>query len=153
MSAHTTAVQQGKDSTLEVRRVIRAPRERVFQAWTTSADVKRWSAPGPIEVVLSEIDLRVGGRYRLEMREPNGTPHDAYGEYREVDPPRRIVYTWNWVQEPDVRDTVVTVEFNDLGETGTEVVLRHAGLTKKQADSHTQGWTSILEKMEAAVKQ
>ena len=150
MPADTTT-QQGADTTLEVRRVIRAPRERVFQAWTTPADVKRWSAPGPIEVVLSEIDLRVGGRYRLEMREPNGTPHDAYGEYRVVDPPQRIVYTWNWVQEPDVRDTVVTVEFNDLGEKGTEVVLRHSGLTPKQAESHTQGWTSILEKLETFV--
>jgi uncharacterized protein YndB with AHSA1/START domain len=138
-------------ATLEVRRIIRAPRERVFQAWTSPADVKRWSAPGPIEVVLSEIDLRVGGRYRLEMREPNGTPHDAYGEYREVDPPRLVVYTWNWVQEPDVRDTVVTVEFHDLGANGTEVVLRHEGLTAKQAASHTQGWTSILEKLGDAV--
>jgi glutathione S-transferase len=152
MPAHTTAAQQDT-TTLEVRRIIKAPRERVFQAWTTPADVKRWSAPGPIEVVLSEIDLRVGGRYKLNMREPDGTPHDAYGEYREVDPPRRVVYTWNWVQEPDVRNTIVTVEFNDLGERGTEVVLRHEGLTPKQAASHTGGWTSILEKMEAALQQ
>ena len=149
----STTAKEGTDTILEVRRVIRAPRERVFQAWTTPADVKRWSAPGPIEVVLSEIDLRVGGRYKLNMREPDGTPHDAYGEYREVNPPRRVVYTWNWVQEPDVRNTIVTVEFNDLGERGTEVVLRHEGLTPKQAASHTGGRTSILEKMEAALQQ
>jgi glutathione S-transferase len=147
----STTAKEGTDTILEVRRVIRAPRERVFQAWTTPADVKRWSAPGPIEVVLSEIDLRVGGKYRLEMREPDGKPHDAYGEYREVDPPKRVVYTWNWVQEPDVRDTVVTVEFHDLGAGTTEVVLRHTGLTAKQAASHAQGWTSILEKLAAAV--
>jgi len=150
MPADTAAAKQDVTS-LEVRRIIRAPRERVFQAWTTPADVRRWSAPGPIEVVLSEIDLRVGGRYRLEMREPNGTPHDAYGEYLEVDPPIRVAYTWNWVQEPDVRDTVVTVEFHDLGVNGTEVVLRHEGLTKKQAESHTGGWTSILEKLGSAL--
>jgi uncharacterized protein YndB with AHSA1/START domain len=148
MPANTTTAQPGTDTTLEVRRVIRAPRERVFQAWTTPAEVKRWSSPGPVEVVTSEIDLRVGGRYTLNMRSPDGAPHNAFGEYREVDPPRRLVYTWSWEQEPDVKDTVVTVEFNDLSAEGTEVVLRHAGLqTAQQRESHGQGWTSILEKL------
>jgi uncharacterized protein YndB with AHSA1/START domain len=151
MPADTTTAQPGADTTLEVRRIIRAPRERVFQAWTTPADVKRWSAPGPVEVVLSEIDLRVGGRFKLNMRKPDGAAANAFGEYRVVDPPRRLVYTWSWEQESDVRDTVVSVEFIDLGAQGTEVVLRHAGLTTKQAESHTQGWTAILEKLEALV--
>lgn len=152
MPANITTEQPGTDTTLEVRRVIRAPRERVFQAWTTPSEVKRWSSPGPVEVVTSEIDLRVGGNYKLNMRAPDGAAHNAFGVYREVDPPKRVVYTWSWEQEPDVRDTVVTVEFNDLGEKGTEVVLRHTGLaTAKQRESHTQGWTGILEKLEQFV--
>jgi uncharacterized protein YndB with AHSA1/START domain len=110
--------------------------------------VKHWSSPGPVVVVKSEIDLRVGGSYRLEMREPDGTPHDAFGVYREIDPPKRLVYTWSWVQEPDVKDSVITVDFNDLGDGTTEVVLRHAGLaTSKQRESHGQGWTGIVEKL------
>ena len=62
MSADTATANKDVTS-LEVRRIIRAPRARVFQAWTTPAEVKRWSAPGPVEVVLSEIDLHVGGRH------------------------------------------------------------------------------------------
>ena len=152
MPANPSAAQPEASSIVEVRRVIRAPRERVFQAWTTPEDVKRWSSPGPVEVVSSEIDLRVGGRYTLNMIAPDGGHHDAYGEYRVIDPPRRIVYTWSWVQEAEVRDTIVTVEFNDLGANGTEVVLRHEGLaTAKQRESHGAGWTSILDKLAAFV--
>ena len=148
MPANTAVEQPGSAQTVEVRRVIRAPRARVFQAWTTPSEVKHWSAPGPVEVLASEIDLRVGGRFKLNMRSPDGAPHSAFGEYREVDPPRRVVYTWSWVEEPEVKDTIVTVDFNDLGEKGTEVVLRHAGLeTPKQRESHAHGWTSILEKL------
>ncbi len=150
MPADTQAVPSPSDTgaILEVRRVINAPRERVFRAWTTPEEVKRWSAPGRTEVATSEIDLRVGGKFTLGMRSPDGTPHDAYGEYREIDPPQRLVYSWSWVQEPDVRDTTVAVDFIDLGADGTEVVLRHEGLpTQKHRDDHNQGWTGILEKL------
>ncbi len=145
MATTTTAAT---DTTVEVRRTIRAPRQRVFDAWTTPEDVKRWGAPGPVEVELSEIDLRVGGAYKLYMLGPDGSKHRAHGVYREVDAPRRLVYTWTWETEPDVVDTVVTVEFNDVGNGATEVVIRHDGLgTAKQRESHGQGWTGILEKL------
>lgn len=148
----SAATPSAADTSLEVRKVIRAPRERVFRAWTTPSELKQWSSPGPVEVVTSEVDLRVGGAYKLFMRSPDGAQHDAYGVYREVDAPRRLSYTWSWVQEPDVKDTIVTVDFNDLGADGTEVVLRHSGFaTVKQRMSHTEGWTAILEKLAAFV--
>ena len=152
MPANSPAASATSAPTLEVRRTIRAPRQRVFDAWTTPEEVKRWSSPGPVEVERSEIDLRVGGAYKLYMRAPDGATHRAFGVYREVDPPKRLVYTWSWETEPDVIDTVITVEFNDVGNGATEVVIRHAGLgTAKQRESHTQGWASILEKLSSFV--
>ena len=82
------------NTVVEVRRVIRAPRQRVFEAWTKPEELKRWHAPGPMTVSLAEVDLRVGGRYRIHMVAPSGEEHRVVGTYREVDPPRRLTYSW-----------------------------------------------------------
>ena len=135
--------------TLEVRRVIRAPRERVFDAWTTPEEIRKWHAPGPLTVSLVEVDLRPGGRYRIHMREPDGKEHRVGGVYREVDRPRKVVYTWGWEGDHVVKDSLVTLEFHDRGDS-TEVVLTHAIADDKERASHTNGWTSIMDKLEAA---
>ena len=134
--------------TLEVRRVIRAPRERVFDAWTTPEEIRKWHAPGPLTVSLVEVDLRPGGRYRIHMREPDGKEHRVGGVYREVDRPRKVVYTWGWEGDHVVKDSLVTLEFHDRGDS-TEVVLTHAIADDKERASHTNGWTSIMDKLEA----
>ena len=132
---------------VEVRRTIAAKRERVFAAWTRAEEMKRWSGPGPMTVPICEVDLRVGGRYRLQMRAPDGATHTAFGSYREIDPPKRLVYTWSWEENPAVRDSVVTVEFIDRGNS-TEVVLRHEGLpTEKERTDHENGWTGALDRL------
>ena len=136
--------------TLEVRRTIRAPRERVFHAWTTPEELSAWHAPGPLTVSLAEIDLRPGGAYRIHMRTPDGIEHRVTGVYREVDPPNKVVYTWAWEGEHVVKDSVVTVEFLARGDA-TEVVLTHSGIADEaERANHTQGWTAILDKLEAA---
>jgi len=132
---------------LEVRRTFSAPRARVFQAWTTPEEVKLWAAPGPtLAVPVAEIDLRVGGGYRIHMREPDGKEYRVVGTYREVDPPRRLVYTWTWETDPTVVDSLVTVEFHDR-KGATEVVLRHEGLPADKKDGHEVGWIGCLEKL------
>ncbi|MFL5581463.1 MAG: SRPBCC domain-containing protein [Gemmatimonadaceae bacterium] len=134
---------------VQVRRLIRAPRQRVFDAWTKAEELRAWHAPGPLTVSLAEIDLRPGGAYRIHMREPDGKEHRVAGVYREVDPPRRVVYTWSWEGDHPVKDSVVTLEFHDR-DGATEVVLTHEGIVDdKERASHTGGWTSILDKLEA----
>ncbi|WP_236646401.1 SRPBCC family protein [Gemmatirosa kalamazoonensis] len=132
---------------------MRAPRQRVFDAWTQPAQLKAWHAPGPLTVSLAEIDLRPGGAYRIHMRAPDGTEHRVTGVYREVDPPSRVVYTWGWEGDHVVKDSVVTVEFHDRGDTtgdATEVVLTHAGIfDDTERANHAKGWTAILDKFEA----
>ena len=79
---------------IEVRRTIRAPRKRVFEAWTKKDEIVRWHAPGPLTVSLAEIDLRPGGAFRIHMRDPEGKNFCVSGVYHEVDPPRKVVYSW-----------------------------------------------------------
>jgi uncharacterized protein YndB with AHSA1/START domain len=132
---------------LEVRRTFKAQRQRVFDAWTRPEELTKWSAPGPIVPELAEVDLRVGGKYRINMRSPDGTAHRAVGSYREVDPPRRLVYTWTWETDADPIDTLVTVEFHDRGGS-TEVVLRHEGFpSAAKRDGHDAGWIGCFDKL------
>ena len=134
---------------LEVRRTIRAPQQRVFDAWTKTEELKAWHAPGPLTVSFAEIDLRPGGAYRIHMREPDGKEHRVSGVYREVDPPRKVVYTWGWDGDHPVKDSLVTLEFIARGNS-TEVVLRHDGIMDdKERANHEHGWTAILDKFEA----
>jgi uncharacterized protein YndB with AHSA1/START domain len=136
-----------RDTALEVRKTIRAPRERVFRAWTQPEEVKKWSAPGPMNVVAASIDLRIGGSFRIEMQEPDGTRHPAVGQYREITPPERLVYTWSWEDNDHADGSIITVDFIDRG-SATEVVLRHEQLRDKVSrDRHLEGWHGCIDKL------
>ena len=78
------APQTAAPSSLEVRRVIRAPRKRFFEAWTKPEELKRWHAPGPLTVSLAEMDVRTGGSYRIHMREPDGREPGVANEPRAI---------------------------------------------------------------------
>jgi uncharacterized protein YndB with AHSA1/START domain len=125
--------------------------EEVFDAWTSPEVLTRWWAAQPTwSSPGCEVDLRVGGRYTLRMRDDDGRVYAVGGEYREVDRPRRLVYTWCW-QGTDGPDpgvvSLVTVEF--LPETdGTTVVLEHSGLLSEQSRTgHESGWIGVLENL------
>ena len=132
---------------LRLVRTVTASPERVFEAWTTSEQMKRWTCPDPTASVDVEIDLRVGGRYSIRM-DVEGGPFIAHGTYQEVDPPRRLVYTWGWKQpHPMKAETVVTVEFEPV-EDGTEIRLTHTGFpTGDDREGHEQGWTLCLDRL------
>ena len=143
-------MQQADALTLRLERTIRAPRARVFQAWTDPEEMKKWSAPEGMTIPEGEQDLRVGGKYRAVMMEPNGTKRVVLGEYREVTPPSRLVYTHAWLvgngeSSETTPQTMVTVEFFEEDEA-TRVVLTQTGFTNKQSrDGHEGGWSSALD--------
>jgi len=119
--------------------VFDAPREVVFAAWTEPERLKQWWGPGFFETVFAEVDLRPGGRYEL-LLEPGSMR--LVGEFREVTPPRRLVYTWRWVEGvPDTRESLVTVEFREDGAR-TEV-------GPGPVDVYDEGWRSGLSKLRA----
>jgi uncharacterized protein YndB with AHSA1/START domain len=140
---------------VRVSRTIRADPETLFRAWTDPRALMLWwrqDADG-WAFASASIDLRVGGHYRLAMTDPDGTTHVAVGVYREVQPPVRLVFTWDW-EEPTRRvgDTLVTVEFVDRGSDGTEVVVTHERFVDAaRMGRHEQGWTELLTLLERYV--
>ena len=148
-----TRERQHATVTLRLRRSFAAPPERVFRAWTTPAEMKQWKAPGDMTTPLAEVDLRPGGKYRIHMRAPDGAEHHLVGVYRVVEPPRKLVYTWRWENEPDAPETLVTVEFLARGET-TDLVLTHELFPTDEARSkHEAGWTGCFVKLARVVEQ
>src|SRR5258705_547568 len=85
------------NATLILRRLLNATQERVYAAWTTPEQMKQWLCPDPeMSVASVRADLRVGGKFRLQMQKADGEYFTAVGEYREVKEPERLVYTWDW---------------------------------------------------------
>jgi len=136
------------DTSLRLTRTIEAAPATVFNAWTEPERLNQWSAPEGM-VVEAEVDLRVGGRYRLRMKNPDGEIFTAVGEYQEIIRPNRLVYTWGWEETGNNHyETRVTVEFLDRGGA-TEVVLTHELFPDADlAGKHNEGWTSCLNRLE-----
>jgi glutathione S-transferase len=141
-----------KDETaLYLNRIIQAPREKVFQAWIDPQALTKWFAPSEhMTTTVHALDLRVGGRYRFEMRDPDGKSHIVIGEYREIDAPTRLVFTWAWESEQaeDTQETLVTLQFRDQGKA-TEMLLTHERFpSERSRELHNQGWTGCLARLE-----
>ena len=139
--------QPDSDTSLTIRRTFPVTRERVFRAWTDPAVLRQWCCPVGFSVAEAQVDLRVGGAYRVAMQPPDASePSVAYGTYREIDPPSRLVYTWQW-EGGEMGETLVTVEFRDLGAE-TEVVLVHELFPAAEVrDKHNEGWALCLENL------
>jgi uncharacterized protein YndB with AHSA1/START domain len=134
---------------LVIRRKFAAPRERVWAAWTEPEQMRQWAGPGEITVPEVEQDARVGGAYRIVMLKPDGERWPVRGVFREVRKPERISYTWIWEEDsPELEtETLVTVEFHDLGDE-TELVLTHEGFASDESRSgHQDGWNGALDKL------
>ena len=133
---------------LTMTRTIAADRARVFEAWTSKAHMERWCCPDPTAAVRVDLDVRPGGHFTMYM-DVEGGPYTAFGTYKEVDPPNRLVYTWDWKEEAHAMgvETLVTVEFTEV-EGGTEVRLTHEGFPVEEARTgHSEGWNACLERL------
>src|SRR5262245_44327399 len=147
----TTAVASA-DRMLIINRWLSAAPARVFQAWTDPVRMMQWFAPEGMATPIAESDLRVGGRYRVLMREADGVEHDVSGEYVEIIEDRRLVFTWAWRNSPEIV-SLVSVELEPEGK-GTQLTLRHERLADVESrDSHNSGWSSALNKLEKLVAQ
>lgn len=137
--------------TLTLTRVFAASREEVFAAWTTPESVRQWMRPGSAEVVLAELDLRVGGTFRIDMlHEGERLIHS--GVYREIVPPEKLVFTWT-SRDTHQHETLVGVELRALGNRTTELTLTQTLLPDvESAERHTRGWSLILEHLASYVR-
>jgi uncharacterized protein YndB with AHSA1/START domain len=135
---------------LEIKRLIKAPRDQVYAAWTDPAQLKQWFGPEKVQTNDLVVDPRAGGKFRWDLTTPEGEEMTVFGEYRELEPGKRIVFTWQWDDDEVWENlvSIVTVELTD-GEGGTELRLRHEQLPNEQSrQGHTGGWNSALDKLE-----
>ena len=135
---------------LEIKRLIKAPRDRVYAAWTDPAQLKQWFGPENVETRDLIAEAHVGGKFQWDLTNPEGERLTCRGEYRELQPGTKIVFTWQWQDDEDweTHNSVVTVELDDA-DGGTELRLTHEKLPNKESrDGHTRGWNSALDKLE-----
>ena len=136
------------DLTLEIRRTLPASRQRVFAAWTTPALLMKWWGPEGIECPGAEVDLRVGGNYRIGNRTEDGEELWIEGTFEEVEAPALLVYTWSMDPAEPAKERV-RVSFIDKGEE-TEVVIVHEHLSSQSIhDEHRAGWLGCLDGLAA----
>jgi uncharacterized protein YndB with AHSA1/START domain len=155
-------VRKPDDATLILTRVLNAPQELVFEVWTSADHIQQWMQPEPgMLVPLAIMDVRVGGKFRIQMKKPDGEYFTAVGEFKEVNAPQRLVYTWDWEKdgsgeefgEVEGKTSLVTVDFIKRGER-TELVLTHTRFaTIESRDGHARGWSKIVDSFVSCVEQ
>lgn len=136
--------------TVRLERTYDAPAEAVFDAWTNPEVLRRWWKANPDwSDPDAEIDLRVGGGYRLAMHDPDaGEDHVVFGTYHEVSRPDRLVYSWTWEGTGPYagHESHVAVDFRDDEDGRTTVVIEHRGLLDAHScEAHAQGWNGVLD--------
>ncbi len=141
-----TAQRPATPPEIRITRLFPATPEEVFAAWTDPASLKEWMCPGTVtSTTTATLDLRVGGRFQIVMRRENSDVRHI-GEYREISPPKRLVFTWQ-SDGTLQQETLVTIELLPRGKQ-TELVLVHELLPNEDsAAQHTIGWQHLVEKL------
>ncbi len=128
---------------IEIHRRLPASIDEVFRWWTEPELLQEWLTP--VGTVEAEIDLRVGGRLRVVMK-GDGRVIEHTGEYREIDPPGRLVFTWVSPYTGSL-PSIITVELHAVGKSVTDLRLVHSQLPDEAARSHRGGWDGMLDRL------
>ena len=129
---------------IEIHRRLPAPIAEVFRWWTDPELLREWMTP--VGTVDAEVDLRVGGRLHIVMR-GDGRVIEHTGEYLEIDPPRRLVFTWVSPFTGSL-PSVITVELQAADDDMTDLHLVHSRLPDATARFHQGGWGAMLDRLE-----
>lgn len=134
---------------LRLERVLPAPCSVMFMVHTEPDELAKWWGPKGFTAPTIELDVRVGGSYRIAMQPPDGDLFHLSGEFQEVEPPARLSFTFRWdPPDPDDRETVVAISLRDLGGS-TEMTVEQTGFaTEERRALHEQGWTDSLDRLE-----
>jgi uncharacterized protein YndB with AHSA1/START domain len=133
---------------LDLRCIVDAPGERIYKTLTEPAELAKWWGPHGFTTPEIELNLRVGGSYRFTMQPPEGDPFHLAGEFLEIDPPRRLVYTFRWEEpDPDDRETVVMLRLDAVGDATGVTLSQGDFATEARLALHRSGWTDSFEKL------
>ena len=135
------------DAALVLERVFDAPPAAVFSLWSDPVHVREWWHPAGYTTPVFEMDFRVGGVYRYCIRK-DGQDGWAHGVYKEIDVPRRLVFSFQWQSGNPAHDrpTLITLNFDPVGADATRLTFRQEPFDSDDArHSHGQGWTQVLQ--------
>ena len=136
-------------TSLTLVRHIAARPEVVFDAITTPEGIAHWWGPDAGPVLLAEIDLRVGGRFKVRFRMLDGTEHESSGEFLELVRPAHVAMSWRWLGGESEGESRVEISLRAI-DGGTELIFTHALLSSEQArQEHKEGWSGALDKLES----
>jgi uncharacterized protein YndB with AHSA1/START domain len=136
------------EHTVVVIKTINASREELFEAFTNPEIMSKWFFPEDDMSVDVTNEFNVGGSYMLKMHAGNGDIYTHVGEYREIVPNEKLVFTWN---SDFVQNTLVTVTFSET-DAGTEITISHDLLPEgEMADNHRKGWGGCLKRLESTM--
>ena len=133
-------------SPLVVKRTFNAPQQQVFDAWTKPELMQQWLSPPAHWQRKSHNNLKVGGTYQHDMIDEKGEIYPHTGEYKEIIPPSKLVFTWN---SKAVKNTAVTVELKEIDAKTTELTLTHEFFpTEELKNDHAKGWPMCFDNLE-----
>jgi uncharacterized protein YndB with AHSA1/START domain len=142
---------ENDDKRVAIRRRIKATREELFDAWIDPEGMKEWMCPGDIASAEVQMDARVGGSLLIVMRGPTET-HEHRGEFKVVERPTKLVFSWTG-KTTEWLITLVTVEFFEVSESESELVLTHENFPSKEVrDRHQSGWSQIVTLLEQYIR-
>ena len=143
---------QSAHLSLELSRVLPAARSVVFELFSDPDELAKWWGPRGFTTPSLEFDPRVGAPFRIAMQPPEGDPFHLSGEFREVDRPTRLAYTFVW-EPPDADDvdSLVTLSFRDLGESCEVLLTQGPFKTEARRALHRDGWTDSFDKIERLI--
>ena len=133
---------------LLVHKILNAPRERVFRAWSDPDLLGKWLGGQEAQTRYVSVDFRVGGMYQLDMITPDGSFNRLSGMYQEIEAPQKLVFTWSWGDDYSADDaTLVTVTLDDMAGK-TQMTLKHERFdTIPARDMHGYGWELCINRL------
>jgi uncharacterized protein YndB with AHSA1/START domain len=141
------------ETSLEVKRIFLAPVSLVYQAWINPEMLNGWFRPTTEMTSICSVDLRVGGRYSIQMKNPKGD-FTVAGDYKEIVPEKKLVFSWQWQGEEEYEVTQVTVLFRAISSAETELTLLHEYfVTHEERDSHGEGWLGTFDQLAVSLSQ
>jgi uncharacterized protein YndB with AHSA1/START domain len=141
-------VTEAEQRVVRIERTFDAPAEDVFDAWTSEEVIRRWFRPASgWQEPSAEVDLRVGGRVRVVMRNPAGEPVGAGGEYTLIERPRRLAFTWTFDDHPS-NQQMIELEFTERDGVTTVLFVNSDISEAEQRDSQYEGWSTCFDEIE-----
>jgi uncharacterized protein YndB with AHSA1/START domain len=136
---------------VRIERTFDAPAEDVFDAWTSPEVIRRWFRPGDgWREPSAEVDLRVGGKIGVVMRDPDGAPVRAGGEFTLIERPHRLAYTWTFDDDPS-NQQMIEMEFTERDGVTTVVFVNSDISEEERRDQQYEGWQRCFDEFERAL--